>query len=275
MKKLVLLLALFGCVASSAPLATYQPSEIPIILVFGQSNAVGEAELETLSDPVLARTLAMPFSAVQYSEQIADKPIDPLVWGLVRGPIDLAPRANGGFGLELSMGRRLVELGIKVNIAKLAIGSTSLAHNWQPVDPTYPIAAPHLIDQAITFGHDVEDQWRGRIVGIDWVQSEADASNPAYANAYGENETNLVTRLRAEWPDAWFLFNELHANTYPCEDIIRAQQASVAASVSNTLEIHVDDLPMNPASPAHYTADGYVGLGVRFADATAVLMGGN
>jgi hypothetical protein len=234
---------------------------------------VGEAELETLTDPNMLGDMLQPFPAVQYLEKIADKPIDPLVWGLERGRIDLQARDNGGFGPELSLGRRLQALGIRANLVKIAIGSTLLATHWQPIDSTFPAAAPHLIDQYIAIGHQAEQLWHGRVVGAIWAQSEADAANQAAAESYASNEINFIETTRAEWPDAWFVFNELYAGDgYAFEATIRSAEEYVAVTEPNTTLVHIDDLTL--ASGPHFTADSYVELGNRFGDAAATFMQG-
>ncbi len=276
MLRSLITLALVGACSYSSPTVSSSVTDdrVPIILIEGQSNAVGEAELGTLLNAV-ALGLTDPFPDVQYAEQLADKPIDPLVWGTVRGPIALQARSNGGFGIELTLGRRLVARGHTVAIGKIAIGSTLLATHWQPIDSDYPANGPSLIAQSFTFGHALEESLHGRVIGVIWIQSEADANNQVAAASYGGNMINLIDAEQHEYPGSWFLFNELHAGGFTYTPVIRSKQSYVAATLPNVREITVDDLTMNPASPAHFTAPSYATLGDRFGDEAADLMEGN
>lgn len=244
------------------------PNRTPIIAIAGQSNADGRADIFGVTN-WQTLDLQHPFSPVTYIEKRKDTPgAPPFTWDLERGPIALAPRPGGNqgiFGPELTLGRALIESDYEHALVKMAIGSTLLATHWRPVGGTFPTAEEPLFDRWIAQLHEAETALDGEVVGVVWVQGEADAGNLAAANAYAANLTTLISEFRARFPDTWWVINRLHAASGGSfNSTVRAHQDSVASTVAGVRIIGCDDLGL---LGAHFTGDGYVELGRRFATA--------
>jgi hypothetical protein len=238
----------------------------PIIALAGQSNADGRADIYSVTD-YASTGLTTPYSNVRYMEKREDSPTDPLVWDLERGPIDLQARPGGNqgiFGVELTLGRTLTELGFRHDIVKTAIGSTRLDTNWRAVGSTYPSTGSTLFEIWIAHLQEAERSLGGKVVGVVWIQGESDAGVLAAANAYSSNLVALISQFRSYFPNTWWVLNRLHSlsgGTY--NSTVRAQQDLVVAAVEDTAIVACDDLGL---VGAHFNGDGYVTLGERFAD---------
>jgi hypothetical protein len=274
-----LLLCVVGCASHPSsddeppPDATPEPDAPPpiagprrLVVVAGQSNAVGTASTKLIT---IRPEVADPYDAVSFRQwwHTGDK-TDPLTWSVVP-PGPLAPRDDGGvrkFSVELSLMRDLdaARPGQWVG-AKVAVGGTSLYTHWK-VDGGYP-AAENLYHQMVD-DIDATLADTGAILDtIVWIQGGEDALEPYSANAYAANVTDFIQALREHFGASWsgrFVFDKLSVrSSLPYQDIVRAQQAQVAADVPNVAMVDADDLDM--PYPPHYGADSYVTLGDRFA----------
>lgn len=241
----------------------------PIIALAGQSNSVGEGNVAGMIN-FSALGLDQPFPAVQYLEKTASAPADPLVWDVAnRGPIDLQARGDSGCGIEISLGRRLVNVhGIKVNIAKMAIVASSLSVNWAAAGG-YPVTPPYLADQWISFLQGAETSLNGFIAGVVWQQGEADAGLAAGAS-YDTNLKPLIDKTRAVWPNLWWLLVQLHylsGGTF--NSTVRDLEARVVSGYPRMTMVSGDALPI---TGAHYLGQSCYDLGNIVGDRVAALM---
>lgn len=235
---------------------------VPIWIIAGQSNAEGRGNVTEVAN-YQELGLENPYPQVVYYEQIADSVLDPLVWRVDRGPVPMQPQFDI-FGVELSFGRHLTDLGVTHVLSKTAVGGASLAVHWDP-SGSYPSNPPTLYARMVALAERVELEQHGHVVGVIWIQGESDASNLDQANAYAANEETLIATIRQIWPDSFFLFTRLHVHSsVPYDALLRSQQAMVAAATPRTRLIDVDDLPI---FGQHFTSQGYYDLGIRLADA--------
>lgn len=267
----LLIVFIAACAAPADEASMTYP--IPIIVILGQSNAGPHGAVQSL--PNFAQLgYDQPFPAVQWMQKYEDTPTDPIVWGVDTGPTPIAlqptPGGNDGMmGVELSLGRRLVDLGRNVALARMAIGSTYLGLHWLAVGSTFPSTPPVLFDQLVAFCKQVEIAIGGKIAGFVHIAGEADAGNGGFAAAYDVNQIALVNQLRVTWPRSWYIFNLLNINFGSLVTTIRAKQLNAAAALARTMVLNFDDLPL---TGAHYDSPGFYTMGFRFAEAAHTLM---
>lgn len=230
-----------------------------IIVIAGQSNAKGvEADIDSVS---IVSGLRTAYPNVPLRQKLTDINSNPLVW-TADETVDLAPRADDWFGIELTLGKYLDRAVTKrFSIAKFAVPSSSLGQNWR-VGAAFPTVGPNLYSQFITFMQDAETSLGGRIAAIIWIQGETDAGGTTLASAYETNLTDLINGVRGYFPEVPFIFNRLHVSYIGAETAtVRAAQTAVAAALPWTTMIDVDDLVL--ASPPHFGADSYATFGNR------------
>jgi len=276
--KLVVTTAVFLLATGSA-----WTDEVRVFLVAGQSNAVGcnsdagklPPELYTPQPDVLFWFEEGPWGSVH----------DPVrrirsdAWLPLQFQSDPDYGTFGwyddGFGPEIRLGRTLADhLTADVAVLKFAINATSLAGDWDP-DTSGSLYQQMLdiLDEALTVlasqGHTTV------LASAFWMQGEWDALYGSYAAAYQSNLTAFITELRADCgnPTLPFVIGRLCAGieecpyfTFPYLDTVRAAQQAVAASVPNAAMVDTDDLPLN-TDFLHFTAEGQLKLGARFAQA--------
>jgi hypothetical protein len=207
-------------------------------------------------------------------------------------PGTLGPR----FGPELGFARRLRELepDRRVALLKFARGGSSLARDitgdygdWDPTDPErnqydYALAA---IDAALAVrdidGDGEEDRLHPR--AILWMQGESDAHNDrASAQAYADNLERLMELLRAALrrdglPVVLGLVTDsgrdADGKLLDHADLIQGAQREFAERDACAALVTVtEQLNYPPDDDWHYDSEGFLLLGVAFADATHELM---
>lgn len=243
------------------------PTPTYLVALLGQSNSVGRADEDSLTDS----SYSAAFSGVQLKQQNAATPADPLVWTSYV-TADLQPRtdhATQNMGPELSMGRYLDAAAPgDFALVKVGIGSSGLNDHWKPTS-LYPAIGgdPNLFTQAVEFIQEAESEFARTLSAIVWVQGESDALDATDAAAYETNLTALITALRVTWPSVPFVYNRLNSShTYTHKATVRTAQANVDAAVSGTTMVDADGIALQ-GDGDHYTADGYIELGERLAAA--------
>lgn len=245
----------------------------------GQSNAVGVADGSTLSAANQFYLASCP--DVLFAAKMARGPDEFVAsgWDIDIAAGNLAPHAHvtnpGGaqtyLGVELALGRTLSQrIGPgRVGIATFAISDSSLAGEWGP-DCAYPPGDTNLFSQWMTFLRTQETAMNAKLAGIVWIQGNNDAANLGRANAYGGRLQKLFDRIRAAFSTALVITYDRLAEvggTNPQKKQVRAGQDAVDNRESGIYMVNSDDIPKRTDQPAHYTADGTITLGVRFADA--------
>jgi hypothetical protein len=232
-----------------SPLSARAEPELPVFIFAGQSNMVG-----------LARAAELPAAAQE----------DALYYYPDGGWRAFAPAdaAGAGLGPEVSAGRALAGVIGPVGMVKYAVGGTNLALQWNPAVPgsLYQNMVRHTAGALAALR--AQTGMRGRVAGFFWMQGESDATDPNMAVLYAAQLTNLIERVRADFGDPRlpFVFGKISPSPlWRYGAHVRAAQESVAASVPNTALFSADDLPL--LDGAHYTTQGVVTLGERFAEA--------
>ena len=183
-------------------------------------------------------------------------------------------KSKGGFGPEIGMVRTLASKENKaLAVIKTAFSGTSLAGDWNverpgEADPCYRA----MIDEAqeavrLAKQKGVTLQPRAFV----WVQGESDA-NAKDSPAYAANLSKMLTKLRSDLgaPDMILLlgvntrFGNGKNSFMPA--VIEAQK-QVAATQTQARYVDTEGADTLPPSHTHFTAQGTLEIGRRFAEA--------
>jgi hypothetical protein len=237
---------------------------LDVYLIAGQSNAVGGAQVTSLS--TLNAGFATSFDAVRFAQEI-NCPKDGSVGAcqLSRSWRSLAPRGSS-MGIELSAGRRLYErFGGTVALLKHATNGSNLVAQW---DSTGNARSLWTYMNDFVDARMAELPPGSRIAGLFWIQGNGDAQLATAAEDYAENLAWFIMRLRQDRGCVPVVIDRLHpAVQYPFADVVRAEQEQVASFVDDVAIVDTADLRLRDDPPQHYTADSFVTLGRRMADA--------
>lgn len=244
------------------------------VALVGQSNTVGQMDTDKADTGLSIATI---YPAAQINQQLGAAAADPISWTSYSTRA-LQPYGAGGgpgAGIELSLGRYLVEYGVHTSpaISKFAVNGSSLAANWLPSAnyPTSPPGVANLYTQLVTYLTARVAEF-GKLDVLEWGQGEADAAVTAHANAYAANLTTLMTALRAIFGGFHLVLWKLNDACTPGGDnqlaTLRAQQVAYAASDPNCTLLDADDLPLN-TDGLHYKADELITVGNRSGELIA------
>lgn len=224
----------------------------PLFFIAGQSNAEGQANISGLTDG----SIASPLSSIRLMDWAAN--VSPYTINYDTGPAALAPRAGGGMGIELSMGRVLSRFGAWIH--KQSIGNSSAAVHWLPTG-TYPAAgAGNLANIWISRMQAAVDLSGGYPACVIWIQGEADAADLTQAANYQTNLTALQAHVRATFPGIpWVIARLNNTTTFAHKATVRAAQDAIDVADSASYSADVDDIP----TTLHYGPDDLAALGYR------------
>ncbi len=238
-----------------------------LVIIAGQSNAVGIGATSDLSDA----SYADAYPAVRYKWQISTAADNPPTYNTRANFGDLEPIQSNLFGIEASLGRALDTDGSATwYIAKFAVSETSFVANWSP-DNAYPTADPDGINLYTRFKNYVQAamaEANTEDVTLCWVHGETDTRTTGGSQNYADNFEDFVTQLRADLGiDLPVVYGRLNANyswTVPERNATRAMQESMRALLPGMSMVDQDGAELG-VDNVHYTADGYVTLGERYA----------
>lgn len=268
--------------ASGAAAASPATGLVRIFVVAGQSNAVGAGAAAAQLPPYWyapqpdvrlwfeigpAESVANPAMRVSSSGNFV-----PLCF-----QTDASGRTFGssihGFGPELRLGRTLADsLDDDIAIVKFAFNATDLAGDWNSDLPGNLCGQMIRRVRAARAALAASGQ-ASRVDGLFWMQGESDAANSDDAWRYAERLTKLIVRVRTdlEQPTLPVVIGRVNvhidssvAYSLPYVNVIRAQQAFVAANVPYTALVDTDDLALT-SDGLHFDAKSELDLGLRFA----------
>jgi hypothetical protein len=183
-------------------------------------------------------------------------------------------KTKGGFGPEIGLVRTLAGKDSRpLAVLKTAFSGTSVAGDWNvdrpgQADPCYR-AMIEEARAALAAAQEKGTTLRPR--ALVWVQGESDA-NAKDAPVYAANLTSMLKRLRVDLaaPDMILL---LGVNTRFGNDkntfmpqVIEAQK-QVAATLTRAAYVDTAGAETLPPSHTHFTAQGTLEIGRRFAEA--------
>lgn len=236
-----------------------------LVILAGQSNAVGFGDTGDLTDSSYADT----YSNVRTMWQVATSVTNPPNYNT--GELQsLAPIQSNLFGLDASLGRALDEAGGRWDIAKFALAGTSFVDHWLP-DSTYPTSDPdgiNLYTRFINFVKSALANTGSTLKAIVWVHGEADTRATDGPQNYADNMVTFVNQVRedlgVEVPFVFGRLNDDYSWTAPEVNACRAMQESLRALLPSMSMVNQDTAAL-AADNVHYTADGYVDLGELYA----------
>ena len=237
-------------------------AEVKVILLGGQSNAVGQALSSGLpTNPV---NLQLPQADVLffYDGNASLTTLRPGSGG--------KPWPNAAyFGPEISFGHAIADASPSVTYAIIKHGEngTALYNDWDPATgPSYSRFRDTVSDGMAAMqaaGHTTE------IVGMVWHQGESDAienQQAPYESNLSAFMADIRTRYGANLP---FLIGEIRRSNGPAFVTVADAQIAVAAADPFASFVPASDLTFSDTY--HFNAASLVTLGERFATAYANL----
>ncbi len=280
-------------VAGAVP-APDSPDSPPVrvFILAGQSNAEGFADIHQYHDghEPLPASLSLQPQVLYWPGTDAPGPTDTNRW------TTLQVANSGRFGPELGFGhelsRALRTTNSTIAIIKYASGGTGIARsadysdyipaltnfddhgrNWHP--PTAGIEAGRLYSAMLTNVHLALDALsqngrRWELAGFLWMQGEHEAGiSRKMAGDYRQLLAGFIRAVRADLraPSLPFAVGQINGHTWAFGDLARQQQLQVCRLEPRVALVTTLDLPRIQGDAAHFTADGQLQLGARFARA--------
>lgn len=235
------LIALMLCARVSA-------SDLDVYVLAGQSNMSGWGDSSTLTGE-----LAVPQNDVLYHVQ--------------GGGFGFLRPTETDYGPELSFGRTVGDAyPDMIGIVKSALGSTSLAVNWNP-EQEVGLYRTTLTRVATAREYWAHEGYTMRIAGIVWMQGEQDAKFEDMARDYASNLVSFIEHIRADLdvPDAPFIFGQIRGKDYPYREVVRDAQFFVDSLGIGAYLVETDDL--STYEELHFDSAGQITLGRRLGTA--------
>lgn len=201
------------------------------------------------------------------------------------------------FGVELSFAKRLQELypNEKIAIIKYSRGGTSIdsmaagtSGSWEP--DYHGTTGINQYDNFLTTVRNAlsekdidQDGEEDRLVpgGIIWMQGESDANHTEeIANRYFSNLKRLMNLIRASFhtddlpvvlgkiSDSW---NATDGKVWEYGELVQYAQEKYAGTDGNAAIVRSTRY-YKFSDPWHYDSEGYIDLGIKFADAVYQLL---
>lgn len=255
--------------ASADPLAL---TGTPVVLLAGQSNAVGSGDVEASYTPRAGVDYTADVAAVRYWLGKSDA-------DAVAAWNDLAPGATT-IGCEMMIGRDLyAEHGLAdLHIVKYALGATILGDSTPALSWRVDYAAAEWSKCKATMAAALAAAPSdAKVHHVVWIHGESDSQNSTDASNYQTNFTNLIAASRAEWgPQVRWHIVRLHRAAYLSAGAvnmskqrqIRAAQVAVCDADPLAFLVDVDSAPMGTDNH-HYNAPGYISVGQLCAESVA------
>lgn len=223
---------------------------LPLFLFAGQSNMVG------------GRSLAAELPEAYQGESKDVLMFTRDAWQTYQPGLG----QSSGFGPEVTCAPDLAAaLGGPIGILKYSKGGTNLAKQWNPDDPESLYAVLKRKVDAARASRPIH------VVGLFWMQGEADAKDSVMGLSYAENLKHLIACARRDFenPDLFFISGRVTAEPPRVHlDIVRAAQAMDAPGYA---WVDCDDLS-KVSDHVHYDAAGQALFGQRLAAKALELM---
>ncbi len=236
---------------------------VPVIILAGQSNALGRAALGSIS-----RTDGTPNSFI-YDGGIVTTNFETLQQGVNQN----WQNPGSEFGPEMGIAYAHKDEGTQpIYLIKYAFGSTNLAsvpgNDWNSssTNEYFENLTSEVIPDA--FNNLIGLGYTPDIRGVLWMQGENDGTSSVYATSYETNLEDFINKIRTKTNRSSlpFIIGEVRTMpTAPFATTVRAAQASVADTVANTCLLDTDDLVLFDS--IHFNAASTMLLGKRFWNA--------
>ncbi len=177
-------------------------------------------------------------------------------WQTASDPLGPPDHPKSGVGPGMTFGLKLLERNprVRIGLVMCAQGATGIAE-WQPDRALY--------ERSVARAEATGD----RVAGILFMQGERDAESLVAASGWGAGFRRTFDAFRrdlgATVPLVLAQLGSLPPERAPGQQIVRDQQAALAAELPDVGLVHTLDLPTDGL---HFTVEGYRQLGARLAD---------
>jgi hypothetical protein len=309
--KMIVIVGYFICnlygVALSSQLGSTDSTTIKVFILAGQSNAVGYNHIneytgnrEKLPKEIDNLTNVIFWPGSNSPKEFSGKWIKMQIG--VSGISGQPPYFDGCFGPEVGFAIKIVESlpEDEIAIIKFSEGATGIAQSSDYTD--YIPALVNFNDKGINWHPPVNGDIAGQlytnllknisealsvlkkagnqqyeICGFLWMQGEHEAGiSRNMAKDYGSLLTLFRDAVRKDLnlKELPFAIGEINSHTWAFGDIARKQQLEACNKDANIILIKTTDLPRGGiGGEAHFTADGMLMLGDRFAKGMLELLG--
>jgi hypothetical protein len=217
---------------------------LKVFIFAGQSNMVGKRSLVADLPPVLQ----------QAQENV-------IFTGEQWVPLDPSTIQKKGFGPEVAFTHAMSnKLNEPIGVVKYSKGGTDIAEDWSPTRPDSLYHKLLKLVRAAQASREIE------IIGMLWMQGEADSKERQMAEAYAENIQQFITQARTDFasPEMIFICGRVNApaKRFPYTDAVRSAQENCL--LKRYAFSDLDDLPKG-TDTVHYTTQGIVMMGHKFS----------
>jgi hypothetical protein len=245
--------------------------DIDIILIGGQSNAVGCTDVVTLDENL--RNFVFPnvclYEEGNFASFYQEKVMKGVKCGMGHNPTQM--------GIEYGISCRLSEATQKdVGLIRFAYGGTTLFFHWQTEyegDPTTTIEKGYCYHNFLKTVKNGLQAYKAEgynpiIRGMVWMQGETDATTKEMATVYELNMRTLFEKLRENiQPDLKIIVGEIATRNEnaPYSDEIRRIQKKVVDEDKNCYFLSTKDIPIGHDG-FHFDGNQDYALGLRFGE---------
>ena len=268
---------------------------VRVIVVAGQSNAVGYNHVRDYHggrEP-FPDTLKTQPRVIFWPGKEPAPPVGSDLWTSLR------VGESGAFGPEISLAHDLEQAWPEAQIAivKFAVGGSGIARStdysdyipalanyddhgrnwhWPSADQDAGILYQGLISNVRAALSALEREGRKwELTGFVWMQGEHEGGiSRKMAGDYAALLAGFMKTIRKDLhsPTLPFAIGQVNSHTWAYGDIARQCQTEVCAQDNRTRLVKTVDLPRVSGDAAHFTADGMLTLGSRFAEAMVALV---
>lgn len=264
--------------------------EVHVVLLGGQSNMVGHGDYDKLDNALKLRIKKVAqrvLLSTSNNPKVEPKPLSYYI-------TEKTSKYNFDkhFGPELFIGLTLAEAhpNQEYLLIKKAVGGTSLYGAWRAdwTNESAKAAERGIERQTMqlykTHVNNIETQLsrlksKGKaykIIGMAWMQGEADTNKDFTASSYGENLTSLVRSYRKQFNISKMPFVIGQVNVLPRKykagpDLVRSSMQFLANSdknidiVNTSIDGKWTDYPKHTDN-LHYNAEGQKRLGIALGE---------
>ena len=245
---------------------------IDVILIGGQSNAVGCTNIDTLD--VCLRDFVYPTVSLYEEGNFAPYYLNKIMKGIKCGMGHSATQ----MGIEYGIANRLSHATDKeIGLIRYAYGGTTLFLQWQTEYEKEPCV---LDDKGYCYHNFIKTVQNGLqsyrdngyepvIKGMAWMQGETDANSEEMATVYETNMKTLFAKIRETLalPTLKIIVGEIATQKEyaPYSDEIRRIQKKVCDEDSHCVFLSTKDIPIG-ADGFHFDGNEDFILGKRFGD---------
>lgn len=254
-------------------------ASIPLVLVFGDSNTVGEDSTDS-SDPAFAAAVTQSTSFVHFDKHYALAAADPITYqtDITGGVQAYTVGGTPGMSFEISLGQTLTAAGLKSVLAVFGIFGVAVSQSIPASTyPTQPPAGPNVIAQVISRTHALEASLGAKTKVIVIHNGGNDGASGTDAANLAANSLTLANTLTTAFPGARIVWLKINADTVnasgvPNEATCITNQATFFSANPTIVPVYDDDCALL-SDHAHLKSDSSLTIGQRVGREVLALLG--